>query len=311
MRFIRSLATYAAIVAMTLVVAEVILRVADFRDIRVIPEQFRLPYDHDPELGWYPVPGKETGLGDRINSIGLRDVEPADEGRPTMLFVGDSFTYGNGVKVGERFSDLLRSELPQFRVVNAGVAAYGTDQEFLLLRRLWPRFKPSVVVLIVCVDNDREDNSTNSRHGHTLKPYLVQVNGEWHFRGLPVPRSYRWYFDHNVLAQHIALVRVAVEAYAYLRHPDVTVPDPTDALVAMMRDFVAQHGAKFLVGLQRHDPALEAFLTAEKIPFTGFDGATILPNDDHWDVAGHAQVAQRLKALFDAQNVLTPAGAPR
>ena len=103
---------------------------------------------------------------------------------------------------------------------------YGTDQEYLLLRRLWPRLKPSIVVLIFCENNDRDDNSTNSRYSHTLKPYLVQINGKWRFKGLPVPRSYRWYFDHNILAHNIALVRAALEAYAYLFHPPVQVPDP-------------------------------------------------------------------------------------
>ena len=58
-------------------------------------------------------------------------------------------------------------QVPQFRVANAGVAAYGTDQEYLLLRRLWPRIKPSVVVLIFCEINDGDDNSSNIRHGHT------------------------------------------------------------------------------------------------------------------------------------------------
>ena len=306
MWLLRSTALQIVIIVVTLVCVELVLRVADFRDLRIIPEQYRLPYDHDPELGWYPIPNKPTGLGDRINSFGLRDIELVDDNRPTILFVGDSFVYGNGVKAGERFSDLLRQELPAFRIVNAGVAAYGTDQEYLLLRRLWPRIKPSVVVLIVCVDNDHEDNSTNSRHGHTLRPYLAQVDGEWQFRGLPVPRSHRWYYDHNALAQHSAVVRLAIEAYHYLRYPAVTVPDPTNQLVAMMRQFAEQRGAKFLLGLQHDDPALEPFLIAQKIPYARFDGAATIPNDDHWSPAGHATVAARLKALLAAENVLGP-----
>lgn len=309
MRFVRSIATYVVIIAVTLGFVEIVLRIADFRDIRVIPEQYRLPYDHDPELGWYPIPGKPTGFGDLINSLGLRDVELVDDGRPTILFIGDSLTYGVGVKADERFSELLRQRMPQFRIVNAGVAAYGTDQEYLLLRRLWPRIKPSVVVLIFCEINDRDDNSTNSRHGHTLKPYLAQVNGQWRFQGLPVPRSYRWYFDHNVLAHNIALVRVALEVYAYLFHRAVTVPDPTNQLVLMMRDFVEQRGAKFLAGLQDRDAALESFLSAQKIPFALLDGGARIPDGDHWNPQGHAMVAERLKALFVAEKLLGPADA--
>lgn len=306
MRLLRSIALQLGIFIVTLVCLELGLRVADFRDLRVIPEQYRLPYDHDPELGWFPIPGKPTGLGDRLSSIGLRDIELVDDERPTILFIGDSFVYGNGVEADERFSNLLRRELPEFRIVNAGVAAYGNDQEYLLLQRLWPRIKPSVVVLIVCVENDHDDNSTNSRHGHTLKPYLAQVDGRWRFRGLPVPRSHRWYYDHNALAHRSAVVRLAIEAYHYLRYPSVVVPDPTNQLVAMMRDFTEQRGAKFLVGLQHDDPALEPFLIAQKIPYTRFDGAATIPNDDHWNPKGHATVAERLKALFVKEDVLAP-----
>lgn len=308
MRLLRSIAVQVAIFAVTLVCLELGLRVADFRDLRIVAEQFRLPYDHDPELGWFPIPNKPTGLGDRVSSIGLRDIELVDDGRPTILFIGDSFVYGNGVKADERFSNLLRRELSGLRIVNAGVAAYGNDQEYLLLRRFWPRIKPSVVVLIVCVENDHDDNSTNSRHGHTLKPYLAQVDGQWQFRGLPVPRSHRWYYDNNALAHQFAVVRLAIEAYHYLRYPSVTVPDPTNQLVAMIREFAEQRGAKFLVGLQHDDPALEPFLIAQKIPYTRFDGAATIPNDDHWNPEGHATVAERLKALFAAENVLSVAG---
>jgi hypothetical protein len=310
MSIVRSVATQIVIVVAVLVCTEVFLRVADFRDIRVVPEKFQLPYDYDPELAWYPVPGRPTGLGDRINSMGLRDIELVDNSRsrPTILFMGDSFVYGNGVKAGDRFTNVLRRELPQFRIVNAGVAAYGTDQEYLLLRRLWPRIKPSIVVLIVCEDNDHLDNSTNSRYGHTLKPYLAKVDGRWQFLGIPPPHNYRWYFDHNWFAHNIALVRLALDAYAYTFHPAVTVPDPTNQLVKMMQEFVEQHGAKFLVGLQYADPKLEPFLVVRKIPYTRFDGAPTLPNDDHWNPQGHAMVAERLKKLFAVQHLLDTEG---
>ena len=45
----------------------------------------------------------------------------------------------------------------------AGVSGYGTDQEYLLLKKLWPQVKPAVVVLIFGTDNDRLDNSRSRR----------------------------------------------------------------------------------------------------------------------------------------------------
>jgi hypothetical protein len=289
---------------------ELFLRVADFRQLRVMPAEFRYPYQHDPELGWVPTPNAVGSHGVRINSLGLRDLELEPSAKPTILFIGDSFVYGAGVKDGERFTDRLRNELPDFRIVNAGVAAYGTDQEYLWLRRLWPSLQPSVVVLIVCVDNDHRDNATNSMHSHTLKPYLVEKDGGWHFAGIPVPRGPSWYYYNNSLAERSALVRLGILIYLRLRYPPVVVPDPTTRLVGMMRDYVESYGARFLVGLQLPDPALEPYLIAEKVPYVRMDGAETLPNDGHWSPRGHITVANRLVALLIAEKALaarTPA----
>jgi hypothetical protein len=162
--------------------------------------------------------------------------------------------------------------------------------------------------LIVCVDNDHDDNSTNSRHGHTLKPYLAKVDGEWKFQGPPIPLGQQYYFYNNWLAQHSALVRYAIVGYMYARYRAVTVPDPTNQLVGMMRDFVESHGARFFVGLQHKDPDLEPFLVAQKIPYARFDDAAVIPGDDHWNPQGHAQVAERLIALLAAGRALGTAG---
>ena len=263
------------------------------------PEETRQPVVFDAELGWFHAPNMVTARGIRTNSLGLRDIEVSPTTKPTMLFVGDSFVYGNGVKDGERFTDVLRPKLPNFRIVNAGVAAYGTDQQFLLLQRLWPKLEPSVVVLIVCVENDHEDNSSSARHGHQFKPYLAKVDGEWKFQNIPVRHGHRWYFNNNWLANHFAVVRLALHVYMHARYPKVIVPDPTTQLVAMMRDYVESRGARFLVGLQTQDKELEPYLIANNIPYTRFDDAeTMRPVDDHWSPAGHVQVADRLMSLF-------------
>ncbi len=301
---LRAIALQIAIVLLCAAGLELFLRVADFRDLRLVPESYRLPYQHDAELGWVPIPHKVASDTIRINSLGLRDIEVAPTAKPTILVIGDSFVYGAGVRDGERFTDRLREELPGYRVVNAGVAAYGTDQSFLLMRRLWPRLEPSVVVLIVCVDNDHHDNSTNSVHGHTLKPYLAETDGRWEFRGMPVPRNHTWYFYNNALAERSALVRLGIEIYLRVRHPPVVVPDPTARLVTMMRDYAESHGAKFVVGLQRRDPALEPHLRAENIAYASMDEADTLPNDGHWSPQGHVTVAERLIALLGAEKAI-------
>jgi hypothetical protein len=307
-RITRAVLLQLAIVILTLAFCEVILRAIDLRYLRALKGGADRVYNYDAELGWFPIPNSSltfTGLRTinvRHNSLGLRDIEHDTVPKPTIAFIGDSFVWGYDAEADERFTEVLRAKMPQHRIVNAGVTAYGTDQEYLLLRRLWNRIKPNVVVLMVCVDNDRKDNSTNSRQDGPYKPYFAPP-GE--FRGQPVPWSRHLYFSDNWLARNSWVVRVAVSAYVLIANPVVTVPDPTERLIGLMRASVESQGAKFLVGLQYREPALEAMLAAQKIPSVSFDGAEHYSGDgDHWTPKGHAEVAIRLMALFAENGVV-------
>src|SRR5262245_39676170 len=256
----RAVAIQLLILIVTLSVAEVVLRVIDLRYLRAHRVGADRIYNYDAELGWFPVPNSDvsfTGIRTirvRHNSLGLRDIEHDTSPKPTVAFVGDSFVWGYDVEQNVRFTEVLRAKLPHQRIINAGVTAYGTDQELLLLRRLWDRIKPDVVVLMVCVDNDRKDNTVNTRQDGPYKPYFDATHGA--FKGIPVPWSRHLYFADNWLARNSWVVRVAVSAYVLIAHPQVTVPDPTERLIGMVQEFVESKGAKFLVGLQFRDPAL-------------------------------------------------------
>jgi len=311
-RFGREVLVHLAIMAAVLGAAELILRAIDLRELRDSYEPGRaLLFRHDAELGWAPIPNASatfTGtrtVAVRNNSLGLRDVEPAGARTPTVLFLGDSFVWGYDVEAHERFTDLLRRELPAARMVNAGVPGYGTDQEYLMLARIWDAVRPDVVVLMFCTGNDRVDNSANMRNGGYYKPYLVRAaDGAWRFAGQPVPRWRHVYFRDNALVRHLWLARAAVTGFVQIAHPEIEVPDPTERLVDMMRETVEARGAKFLVGLQYHEPRLEKFLRARAIPSAAFDDAPTYPSDGfHWTPEGHAVVAQHLKRLLAAAGI--------
>ena len=138
----------------------------------------------------------------RHNSLGLRDIEHDAAPKPTIAFIGDSFVWGYDAEQNERFTELLREKMPEHRIVNAGVTAYGTDQEYLVLRRLWDRIKPNVVVLMVCVDNDRNENTVNTRQDGPYKPYFQILSNGGEFKGMPVPWSRHLYFADNWLARN-------------------------------------------------------------------------------------------------------------
>ncbi len=112
----------------TLTALELALRVGDLRILREGTSERSLTYRYDPELGWAPVPNSSSvvttarTIHARHNSLGFRDIEFQRDGRPRMLFLGDSFVWGVDSEVGERFTDLLRSRIASHQIVNAGIS---------------------------------------------------------------------------------------------------------------------------------------------------------------------------------------------
>ncbi len=100
------------------------------------------------------------------NQSGLRmdhELPPAPSpGRPRVLFVGDSFTFGYGVEQGQSFpnrlEDALRGLGKRIESVNAGFASgFTLDTEYLFTREVASSWKPDRVVVGVCLSNDLSD----------------------------------------------------------------------------------------------------------------------------------------------------------
>jgi len=92
-----------------------------------------------------------------LNSWGLRGAEP-EAGRPKIFFVGDSFTFGEGVAVEDTFPVRVERALagrmsPPPQSINAGVPGYGSREEAERLPGWLGDFKPRVVVLVY-IPND-------------------------------------------------------------------------------------------------------------------------------------------------------------
>ena len=302
------------IALVTLVCLEVLLRLADFRELRDSLAEQSLNYDFDAEFGWAPAPESSGTITTfrtthfKHNSLGLRDDEFTLDAKPTIMVLGDSFVWGADSEADERFTELLKRMIPDHKILATGVAGYGTDQEYLLLTRLWEKVKPAVVVLIFCSDNDRLDNRTNIRYSSYHKPYFAaQADGSLALMGQPVPRSQLLYIRDDWLVRHLWLARLATNVYVRLRYPPVVVPDPTEKLVGKIREFVEAHGAKFMVGIQNHDDALAAYLEANRIPFAKLEGAPFYTQGGlgpHWTPEGHKVVAERLVEMMSANNVV-------
>ena len=315
-RTLRPILMAAAVTLATLGLAEALVRVVDPPALVLETDELNTLFRYDSGLGWFPI-ASSSGTYDKSrpitahhNSLGLREVELRDDDpRPTVLVLGDSFTWGYDVEEGERFTDLLQRQLPQLRFVNAGVSGFGTDQEYLLLKQLWDRLKPSQVILVFCGDNDRLDNTANERYQGYFKPYFApKPGGGLELAGVPVPKSKRYYFSENPLARHSYLVRMAVALISDAATPKIKISDPTETLVDMMNSFVKERGGRLSVGIQRGDAALQAHLKAGGIPFVSLAGLAAYPGfGNHWTPEGHGVAARRLRGLLAS---LDPALGP-
>jgi hypothetical protein len=299
----------------TLTTIEIVLRIVDLRVLREGASERSLTYRYDADLGWAPIAGSSSivttsrTIHVQHNSLGFRDIEFEHDPRPTIIFLGDSFVWGVDAEANERFTDLLRGRISEYRTLNAGVSGYGTDQEYLLLQRIWPDIQPTVVVLIFCTANDRLDNGTNIRYDGYQKPYFAPgAGGTLVLRGQPVPISRQLYIKQYWLVRHLWLARLAAFTYVEIRYPQLFVSDPTEQLVSNMRAFVEAHGAKLIVGLQSSDAKLIQHLRAERIPFVTFDGAESFSDlyGGHWTPTGHRLVAERLLSLLSETSVVRP-----
>ena len=311
---LRSVGVSVLMTMATLAALEVVLRVADFRELREGVSERSLSYRYDAELGWAPIPNSSSvvinarSIHAKHNSLGLRDEEFRLDAKPTILFLGDSFVWGLDAEADERFTDLLKLKIPDHKILAAGVSGYGTDQEYLLLKRLWPKVEPAVVVLIFCTQNDRSDNSTNIRYEGYQKPYFeIASDGALIQSEQPVPISRLQYIKENWLVRNLWLARLVTSIYVKLKHPLLFVPDPTERLVGKMRDFVETNGGKFLVGIQYRDEELVRYLQSSGIPFVLLDGAAAYPGSatgSHWTPEGQKFVAERMLGLLTENNIV-------
>jgi carbamoyltransferase len=160
-------------------------------------------FQYDADLGYRFLPDirrriqhENGGYIISTNSEGFRDVEWQDEGAPAVLVFGDSFTAGDGVSNGSRWSDALGTLIPGHRFRNYGLPGTGTDQQYLAWRKFGKDKPARFVLAAVLVENIRRVTTAyrpaTDVTGRTLfrpKPYYTLEDGELVRHHDPVPKE--------------------------------------------------------------------------------------------------------------------------
>lgn len=109
---------------------------------------------HDQFTGWKSAPNLNTtdpyGSSIRTNSQNMRNDEDftvKPNGKPRLMIVGDSYSFGHGVSNEDTYAYMLKKEyLPSWEVMNLAVSATGTDQSYLMYEHYGEKFSPNVVL---------------------------------------------------------------------------------------------------------------------------------------------------------------------
>jgi hypothetical protein len=158
-------------VVLALVVSELVLRRKTHAGQGLTRPDIAVPPTHgDARLGWAFDAPRTTVLdadgraipyvidadGDRVGAEGERP----DPSRPTLLFAGESVTYGLGVRWEETYPALAGKALG-VQVVTAAVHGYGDDQIHLaMLDHLAKLERPIAVVTLAMADLLERDVAT-------------------------------------------------------------------------------------------------------------------------------------------------------
>lgn len=118
---------------------------------------------------WDSSPGFKVDV--RTNARGFReDVDFADAD-VDVAFMGDSFAFGWGVNVEDRFSNVIAASRPDDRVISLSYnnGFQPEHYEYFLARH--PELRPRAVIVLVCLGNDldsdvRETEIDRAADGH-------------------------------------------------------------------------------------------------------------------------------------------------
>jgi carbamoyltransferase len=148
----------------------------------------RMPYSEKP----YYIRTNKQGF--RSNVDYFQNKNNQDEKR--IVFLGDSFTAGDGVANEKRFSDLLCSYF-NAESYNFGLSGSGVDQQYLIYKHIATGFDHDVVVISPHI-SDIIRNLMSSRPAYepesgekilVPKPYFTIENDELVLHNSPVPKT--------------------------------------------------------------------------------------------------------------------------
>ena len=272
------------------------------------------------------------------NSKGLRDVEHTYEKPPgifRIVVIGDSFVFGaGGVEPAQRFTDILQASTRNVEVINMGVPAYGTDQEYSYLATEGLKYHPDLVLLCAFYNDFHESFSTINPSNGRPKGYFSLNGDQLVFHPPEFSMFYR-------LAQHSYLLGMADLELARIwsaydrrfRRRHLVLDAKTrlavfKQLFAGAADLCQQHGAAFVLVYfpfqAQYEPWIIQRVMYDLADTKGIDTLDLMdvmklanrvhpayiPHDIHFSAYGHQVVARTLLDYLTFAGLLPSTALP-
>ncbi|WCL51247.1 SGNH/GDSL hydrolase family protein [Leptospira sp. GIMC2001] len=182
-------------------------------------------FQYDPVLGYKYLPSLKMRVAHegggyliKTNQEGFRcniEVTTQKQKRKRILVFGDSYTAGDGVSNGKRYSDVLEQNLQDVEVLNFGLSGSGTDQQFLIFQQYSMKIEHDAIVIGLQVENIQRNTVKNrmwsDRDGQPLlvpKPWFeMSAQGDLKLMGVPVPAPYKADSKNVSKEGHFAILR--------------------------------------------------------------------------------------------------------
>lgn len=235
------------------------------------------------------------------NEHGCRAMPSVSHRNKSVLFLGDSCTFGVGVDGHQTFAERLQTSLPEVQCVNAGVPGYSAYQGKLHLQRQLKRMAPDVVVLAFLFnDMSSWDNMSDMQHAAASKSLAARMVAHSRIASLmatwkPAPRypSERDETPRLSDEEYSRQIQDIVDVCRANSAQPVLVVWPLRSQMNRGSDLVKQD-------IIRHIAREEQLEIVDLLPFFRQEGGEALFADVvHANVAGHRLVADKLEIALN------------
>lgn len=276
---------------------------------------------YDPNLFYKLVPDNHA-LFDNVefsdsiatDSLGFRTGKQA-LGHPQILCLGDSYTFGWGVRQEESFPSLLENML-HVPVLNTGVPSYGTAREMASIRPL-DKTGVSTIIIQYCYNDADENKASIDNHFQPVISSLAAYDSacnqarcsQWWFPGKYSCTLLKLLLDDKLLqkigpATPTPPPEAEKEAERFLdilQHSGLDF-DHTRVVVFNIGDYESLSGA-FISALEKKlaTPEYKSIFKQQILPLhieNLLDASDYYILDEHIKASGHRKIAQCLASAI-------------